>query len=101
MTVALDTSRDEALILEGLAREAINRIQNLRKKADFEVTDRIHVTYRADGLLAKALAQHADWIRNETLAVALHPSDQPAGEVVETFAIDETTLTVGIQRVSA
>jgi len=101
VTVALDTSRDEALILEGLAREAINRIQNLRKKADFEVTDRIQVTYRADGLLAKALRQHADWIRNETLAVALQPSNQPAGEVVETFEIDDATFTVGIQRVLA
>ncbi|WP_397547542.1 isoleucine--tRNA ligase [Rhodothermus marinus] len=99
VTVALDTNRTEELILEGLAREAINRIQNLRKKAEFEVTDRIVVSYRAEGQLARALERHADWIRNETLAVALQPSEQPTGAHVETFDIDGETFTVGVQRV--
>jgi len=63
------------------------------------VTDRIVVSYRAEGQLARALARHADWIRNETLAVALQPAEQPTGTHVETFDIDGETFTVGVQRV--
>jgi isoleucyl-tRNA synthetase len=73
LTVALDTSVSEALKLEGLARELVNRVQNLRKSADLDVSQRIHVTLHCDGALAAA-AQRGDLrelIQSETLAVAL------------------------------
>ena len=100
VTVALDTALSDALLAEGLARESINRLQSLRKKADFDVTDRIEVQYQATGRLSEAIADHAGWIRNETLALELEEAEQPAGEVVETFQIGEDALTVGVRRVN-
>src|SRR5690606_38297502 len=96
VTVALDTEISDELLSEGLARESINRIQNLRKMADFEVTDRIDVEFNASRRLAAALSQHAEWIRNETLALELREADSPAGTKVETFEIGAEVLTVGI-----
>ena len=100
VTIALDTTLTAALLAEGLARESINRLQNLRKKADFDVTDRIEVQYQATARLSSAIADHAVWIRNETLALELEEAEQPAGEVVETFLIGEDELTVGVRRVT-
>ena len=100
VTVALDTTITEALLREGLAREVINRLQNLRKNAGFDVTDRIEGQYQATRRLANAIAHHADWIRNETLALELDETEHPAGEVVETFQIGEDALTVGVRRVT-
>jgi isoleucyl-tRNA synthetase len=68
LTVALDTELDEELIDEGYAREFVNRVQNMRKDAGFEVTDRIRIFYRAGARLAKALARLTAYIRQETLA---------------------------------
>jgi isoleucyl-tRNA synthetase len=101
VTVALDTEVTPELRAEGLAREAVKRIQNLRKDAGFEVTDRIEVAYHGSDEIADAVAAHADWIRNETLALELQPSDpdQLSGEAVETFEIGDERLTIGVRRV--
>jgi isoleucyl-tRNA synthetase len=69
--VALDTNLDEALIHEGLAREFVNRVQNMRKDAGFEVIDRIRIYYEASDLLHRALQQAAAYVQNETLAETL------------------------------
>lgn len=97
-TVALDPEISESLLHEGFARESVNRIQNLRKQAGFEVTDRIKVTYSASGGLNSALVDHADWVRNETLAVELQEAENPDGELVETFEIENEKVTIGVQR---
>jgi isoleucyl-tRNA synthetase len=99
LTVALDTQVTEALLVEGLARESVKRIQNLRKDAGFEVTDRIAVTYQGSDLIADALAQYADRVRNETLALELQRSDTPTGEAVDTFDIGDEHLILGVRRV--
>jgi len=99
VTVALDSKVSDALLSEGLARESVNRVQNLRKKADFDVVDRIAMQYQATGRLREAILEHADWIRNETLTLALEEAQQPEGEVVETFQIGDDELTVGVVRV--
>ncbi|MFB6232008.1 MAG: DUF5915 domain-containing protein, partial [Salinibacter sp.] len=99
VTVALDTEITPALRAEGLARESVKRIQNLRKDAGFEVTDRIEISYQGTESIAEAIGRHEDWIRNETLALELQPSDQPAGEAVETFDVDGEQLTLGVRRV--
>ncbi|MEL7363731.1 MAG: DUF5915 domain-containing protein, partial [Bacteroidota bacterium] len=105
VVVALDPSITDSLRAEGYAREFVNRVQTLRKRADFDVTDRIAITYAAETFLTDALAAHAATIRNETLAVTLHASEQPEGETVETFAereaIDGTPITIALQRVLA
>ena len=99
ITVALDTNVTDDLRDEGLARESVNRIQNLRKQAGFEVTDRIRVTYRASTGLDKALRNHEEWIRNETLALELQGAEDPDGELVETFDLENERLTIGVERV--
>jgi len=83
LTVALDTTMTEALKLEGLAREIVNRVQNLRKTADLDVSQRISITLYCDGDLAAAARQpeFAEMIRGETLASAL--AVLPAGEGVD------------------
>ena len=98
VTVALDTQISDELLAEGLAREAVKRIQNLRKDADFDVTDRIAIAYHGSDPIVDAIARYADWIRNETLALELDEAKQPSGEAVQTFAIGDETLTVGVRR---
>lgn len=96
LTVALDTHVDASLRAQGYAREVVNRIQNMRKARDFELTDRIRVEYRASGALGDAIAEHGEFIRRETLAVDLDPADDPAGDSVEHFEIGEARLVLGI-----
>jgi isoleucyl-tRNA synthetase len=79
ITVALDTELDEELIDEGFAREFVNRIQNMRKAAEFEVTDRIKIYHASTKRLGKALNRMAGYIKQETLATEL--SDTPPGSL--------------------
>ncbi|GIV59081.1 MAG: isoleucine--tRNA ligase [Rhodothermaceae bacterium] len=99
VTVALDTTITDELRAEGLARETVNRIQNLRKQANFEVTDRIAVRFRATPRLREAVRRHAEWIRNETLALELEEATHPEGDLVERFEIDAEEVTVGVRRI--
>ncbi len=101
VTVALDTRLSTELVDEGMAREAINRIQNLRKKAGFRVTDRINIFFVAPDILAHALARHEAWIRNETLARELERVYAPRGEVTDAFRIGDHSLELGLTRVAA
>ena len=68
LTVALDITLTDDLKAEGLARELVNRIQNLRKSSDFDVTDRIAVQLTADDKLKEAIEKYGDYIKSETLA---------------------------------
>ena len=76
-TVAIDTTVNRDLLLEGLMRDFVRHVQNLRKEADFNVNDRITLYYEADGDLAAAIAAHADYIRAETLATVLRDEPVP------------------------
>ena len=71
ITVALDTTLDEELIKEGIAREFVNRVQNLRKDSGFEVTDRIKIVFNADETTSDAINSKAEYIKNETLAESI------------------------------
>jgi isoleucyl-tRNA synthetase len=66
--VALDISLNDQLVREGLARELVNRIQNLRKDLGLEVTDRIQVQLTADQNLKDSINDNLDYICSETLA---------------------------------
>ena len=98
VTVALDTELTQELLYEGFARECINRLQNLRKRAGFGVTDRITVEYSATTQLATALARHKQWLRNEVLALTFEPAGEPAGEAVESFEFGGEQLTLGVRK---
>jgi isoleucyl-tRNA synthetase len=96
--VALDSTITGSLRERGLAREAVNRIQRLRKTADFHVSDRIRVEYQADSDLAAAMESQQQWLARETLASELNASDAPSGEQTEEFDIDGLRLRLGISR---
>lgn len=71
ITVALDITISEELKQEGIARELVNRIQNIRKESGFEVTDKIKVQLQRDGLLEEAILKNEDYIKSETLTSEL------------------------------
>jgi isoleucyl-tRNA synthetase len=100
VTVALDTALTDALRAEGLAREFVNRVQNLRKAAAFDVSDRIVLTFAAPDAVAAALEAHAEVIRTETLAPALERVAEPdvSGERVQTVDLAGTAVTIGVRR---
>jgi isoleucyl-tRNA synthetase len=68
ITVAIDTELTEELIAEGLAREFVNRVQNMRKDAGLEVTDRIAINIEGSGELVKCILNFRDYVMNEVLA---------------------------------
>ncbi len=67
LTVALDISLTEDLINEGIARELVNRIQNIRKDSGLEVTDKINISFLADDDLKERIENNSAYIRSETL----------------------------------
>lgn len=71
ITVALDITISDELRKEGIARELVNRIQNIRKDSGFEVTDKIKVTILKDGIIQEAIEANADYIKSETLTQEL------------------------------
>ena len=70
-SIVLDTSLTEDLILEGLAREVVRKVQSLRKEADFVITDHINLYYNGDEMFDKMLSSYDEYIKNETLAAEL------------------------------
>ena len=68
ITIALDTRVNKSLFEEGLAREFVNRLQNLRKQSGFEVTDKIILYLTPDKTLKKVFINHLEYIKNEILA---------------------------------
>jgi len=67
ITVALDITISDELKNEGIARELVNRIQNIRKDSGFEVTDKIKVQIKRNGILEEAILKNEDYIKSETL----------------------------------
>jgi isoleucyl-tRNA synthetase len=90
-TVVLDTAIDDALRREGLARELVNRIQNLRKTANLDVSQRIELVVACDGSLAEAVgdAELVELIQAETLAESLE--HRPHAEAARIDAPHQTT----------
>jgi len=85
--VVLDLQLSQELIDEGLAREVVSKVQNMRKSAGFELTDRIKLEYRADETVAAAIERFRDYIISETLAVSLEQSET-GGEGFEKWEIN-------------
>ncbi|MFA5634691.1 MAG: isoleucine--tRNA ligase [Anaerovoracaceae bacterium] len=78
--VILDTTLTPELKSEGLAREIISKIQQLRKQKDFEMTDRICIYCHGDEEFKSALQEHKEYIMNETLALEVKEKDEPLQE---------------------
>lgn len=99
MTVALDITVTEPLRLEGIARDLINRIQNVRKESGLEVTDRIKITLQSQPELIKAVEQNFEYICNETLTDNINWSDQTSDLIWHDAEIaDNITAKLAIQK---
>lgn len=89
VTVALDTELTQELINEGLVREFVSKIQNLRKDSGFEVVDRIKIFYSGTDLLDKAVNEMKDYILLETLAVEISSAGKSAQNLTDLLINDE------------
>ena len=95
LTVALDVSITDELRREGIARDIINRVQNIRKDRDYDITDRITLTFAPDGAVEQVIADFGEYIASQVLAdaIAVAPvADDAAG--VELLDIDELKVKV-------
>ena len=96
--VILDTDLSANLVEEGLAREIIRRVQNLRKTADFKLDDPIEVIYSdASSGLEAVIKRFDSYIRRETLANALQPGRLSADYVSEAVDIKGESLSIGVK----
>lgn len=96
ITVSLDVTITEELRKEGIARELVNRIQNLRKEAGFEVTDKIDIKLQKDGSVEQAVISNLAYIKAETLT-----ADLVFEELIENgteVAFDEVTTRIVIEK---
>jgi isoleucyl-tRNA synthetase len=98
VTVALDIVLTPDLVAEGLARDVIRRVQNLRKEAGFNLDDRIVTLYQAEGKLAEAIEACRDLIAAETLSVDLRAGPPGEGATVSKERIGDHALTLGIRK---
>jgi isoleucyl-tRNA synthetase len=98
LTVALDITITEELRREGVARELVNRIQNIRKDSGFEVTDKISVEIEANDLTTPAVESFAQYIAQQTLAVDVKVAAAPAGAFVVDTDIDEVALKIAVTK---
>ncbi len=97
VTVALDVTISEELKKEGVARELVNRIQNLRKDSGFEVTDRINILLQEDTLVSQTIQDNAEYIKTETLADTLVVSEKVTDGLEITF--DNVTTYLSISKI--
>ena len=98
LTVALDITVTDDLRREGVARELINRIQNIRKDSGFEVTDRIRVEIEAKEAVVGAVAAYAAYIGQQTLARAVRTAALPEGAFGVDSEIDEEPLKIAVTK---
>ena len=95
LTVALDITLTADLQKEGIARELVNRIQNLRKAKDFEITDRIIIRLSSNPAFDEAIMANSDYIRNQVLADEIVIVEEQLEDQIE---IDDQSLTVCIRK---
>lgn len=98
LSVAVDTDLSTELIQEGLAREFVNRVQNMRKEADFEVTDRITIGMVGDDEIKEAVVSMSDYIKQETLAEEIQLTELEVSDFVKSWEIGDGECTISIRR---
>ncbi|MFQ6112766.1 MAG: isoleucine--tRNA ligase, partial [bacterium] len=99
LTVALDIEISEGLKMEGLAREFVNRVQNMRKEAGFDVVDRIKIYYQTSDKLSTAIETQSEYICNETLAETISRNSEKCAHSEE-WDIEGEKAVIRIKKVS-
>lgn len=96
LTVALDITITEELKREGIARELVNRIQNIRKSIGLEITDKIRIILQKDPRIEEAVTEFRSYIANQVLANSIELADLKSGTELE---MDDYTLWVDVKKV--
>ncbi len=97
LTVALDITVTDELRREGMARELVNRIQNVRKSKNFDITDKVIVTISPDERIVDAVESYGDYIAHQVLAVAINIEKVEGDDVIE-LDMDGWTLDIKVEK---
>lgn len=95
ISVILNTNLTEELVLEGLAREFVRKVQSLRKEADFVITDHINIYYSDNDKISKMLSMYEDYIKGETLAEKLLVADK----ISEKFELNDVEIEIKVEKI--
>jgi isoleucyl-tRNA synthetase len=98
LTVALDITVSDDLRNEGIAREFVNRIQNIRKELGFDVTDKITVLIEDNEFVREAVTRHSAYIASQTLATAVELVKSFPENNTRDVEIDEVVVKVAVRR---
>ncbi|MFP3951399.1 MAG: isoleucine--tRNA ligase [Candidatus Bathyarchaeia archaeon] len=98
--VGMDTVITEELEIEGLARDIVRRVQDLRKQADFDIDGTIETYYSGDEELIRVFEIEGEYIKEETLSNSLHHGEPPSNAFEGSYEIDGLTLKLGLIRES-
>jgi isoleucyl-tRNA synthetase len=98
LSVAVDTDLSDELKQEGIAREFVNRVQNMRKEANFEVTDRISVGFTGADKIKEAVVSMSDYIKKEILAEEIQIKELEVSDFTKSWEIGEEECTISIRR---
>ena len=96
LTVALDIDISDDLLKEGIARELVNRIQNLRKAQDFEITDRIAIAISSNKKLDTAIEEFSDYIKIQVLADTLVITEETHSTEID---VHEEAITIDVEKI--
>jgi isoleucyl-tRNA synthetase len=99
LTVALDITVTDELRYEGIAREFVNRIQNIRKESGYDVTDKIIVQIEDHEFVREAVKRHADYIGSQTLAISVTVASSLSGENIREVDIEDVVVKVDVRKV--
>jgi isoleucyl-tRNA synthetase len=98
LTVALDITVTDDLRYEGVAREFVNRIQNIRKESGFDVTDKITVLIEDHELIREAIKRHSAYIASQTLATSVEVASAIKGDEVREIEIEEVVIRISVRK---
>jgi len=101
VTVAIDTELDDALIGEGLAREFVNRVQNMRKDSGLEVTDKIVIRFTGSDLINNAVQLFTKYVAAETLAENIEQTNKLNGGFKQDWEIGDQSCSIQIEKASS
>ena len=76
----------------------MNRVQSMRKEADFDVIDRISIGFKGEELLKEAVVSMSDYIKEETLAEEIQLTELEVSDFVKTWEIGDTECTISVRR---
>jgi isoleucyl-tRNA synthetase len=98
LTVALDITVSDDLRYEGIAREFVNRIQNIRKETGFDVTDKITVLIEDNDFVREAVKRHSEYIGSQTLATTVTLSKTISEDGMREVEIDEVVVKMAVRK---